>query len=79
MRQDNLPKKPLISPVRNPFKTQIERQKEETRNFVPPNNFVDRNICSNHSNKQAEFEIEIEGEMLSYCGRCAAQLASQGF
>jgi len=35
--------------------------------------------CVNHPNKSAEFNIDIEDECLSYCGRCAAQLASQGF
>lgn len=35
--------------------------------------------CANHSNKSAEFNIDIDDESFAYCSRCAAQLASQGF
>jgi hypothetical protein len=35
--------------------------------------------CENHSNKLAEFTINIEGEKMVYCSICASKLASQGF
>lgn len=35
--------------------------------------------CSNHSELEAEFKIEIEGETYGYCGKCAASIASSGF
>ena len=110
----NINKKPLISPVRNPFKTQIENivninnnngnlqqltmpptklQQFNTNNNANMNNMnnintnntnnnaiiSDSQMCVNHPNKSAEFNIDIEDECLAYCGRCAAQLASQGF
>lgn len=43
------------------------------------NNANDNQFCTNHPNKLAEFNIDIEDECMAYCGRCAAQLASQGF
>jgi hypothetical protein len=36
-------------------------------------------FCVNHSELDAEFKIEIDGESLNYCGKCAAHLASNGF
>ena len=38
-------------------------------------------FCSNenHPNKKAEYFIHIEDEDMFYCGKCAAQAASQGF
>jgi hypothetical protein len=35
--------------------------------------------CVNHSDAEAEFKIDIEGETYGYCGKCAAHLASNGF
>lgn len=35
--------------------------------------------CTNHPHKVAEFLIYIEAEVIEYCEKCAAQLASQGF
>lgn len=102
-------KKPLISPVRNPFKTQIENMygddnrntktmgrqhmghmthmqqmsqvphTQHMQNIQQQNNLNDSAVCTNHPNKLAEFNIDIEDECMAYCGRCAAQLASQGF
>ena len=33
----------------------------------------------NHTNKIAEYISHIENNEIFYCGKCAAQLASQGF
>lgn len=35
--------------------------------------------CANHPEKEAEFKIIIEGEVMQYCAKCSAHLASQGF
>lgn len=70
-------KKPLISPLRKPFQTQIQNLCGEQS--VRNEQLQEESSCVNHPNKIAEFNIEIEDECLSYCGRCAAQLASQGF
>lgn len=35
--------------------------------------------CVNHSEKEAEYRILIEGELMQYCAKCSANLASQGF
>jgi hypothetical protein len=36
-------------------------------------------VCVNHIEMDAEFRITIDGDILSYCGKCAAHLASNGF
>lgn len=38
-----------------------------------------RKECVNHSDKEAEFRIDIDGEMFFYCYKCSTHLASQGF
>ena len=35
--------------------------------------------CVNHLDAEAEFRIEIDGESLIYCNKCATHLASNGF
>ena len=98
-------KKPLISPVRNPFKANIQKQigfnqKKNNQNFFdnPTNahqtyqsnlnaNYLTQEqklagssqSCTNHNNKTAEYISYIEDNQILYCGKCAAQLASQGF
>lgn len=51
--------------------------RRQTQPLQQPYN--DSQTCVNHPKKSAEFNIDIEDECLAYCGRCAAQLASQGF
>ena len=36
-------------------------------------------FCSNHSQKEAEYQIQLEDDLMYYCERCSALLASQGF
>ena len=36
-------------------------------------------VCQNHPNKKAEHSVLVEGGEEMYCGRCAAQLVTQGF
>lgn len=35
--------------------------------------------CSNHDGKEARFSLEVDGDVLYYCLKCAVKLASQGF
>lgn len=35
-------------------------------------------VCCNHPNKRAEFRTSLEDGQEYFCGRCAAQLATQG-
>jgi hypothetical protein len=82
-------RKPLISPVRNPFKGGLESVHGEQKKINKIDarqsqaelyqQLHDQRFCVKHPNKEAEFNIEVEDECLTYCGRCAAQLASQGF
>jgi hypothetical protein len=79
---DNGNKKPLISPVRHQFKADLEKREGEQwrgRGEGEQQQPMDWKSCVNHPSKSAEFSIDIDEERLLYCGRCAAQLASQGF
>ena len=40
---------------------------------------IKKEPCINHSSKDAEYEILIDGDLLYYCEKCSAMLASQGF
>lgn len=59
---DNV-KKPLISPVRNPFKAQIESLYEEEKRGVrgvpKQRQSITAPTCANHPSKPAEFNIDI--------------------
>lgn len=35
--------------------------------------------CANHDGKKAKFSLEVDGDLLYYCLKCAVKLASQGF
>lgn len=38
-----------------------------------------QSACVNHAESSAEFRIAIDNEILDYCNKCAAHLASNGF
>jgi ribosome-binding protein aMBF1 (putative translation factor) len=45
---------------------------------ISPQNSLSK-VCVNHMESEAEFRIIIDGDLLNYCSKCAAHLASNGF
>lgn len=91
MWDNNRKGKPMISPIRNEGSSVSGNNGRKTRDrsaggrgssIVVESRFqenISGVVCANHPQKIAEFMIYIETEVMEYCERCAAQLASQGF
>jgi hypothetical protein len=68
----------------------LKDQAESKSNFVEQSISNSRTIsrkrlntiakpCVNHAELEAEYKILIDNEVLNYCNKCAAHLASNGF
>ena len=72
----------MVSPNRtkNPSRVIIRNVGVENRRDITNDHLkYVPGMCVNHPEKTGKYNIKIDGEMLQYCEKCSAHLASQGF